>query len=98
MPRWRSKSLMAMHWARSDAARAVHDRVVEEGLRRLKGAYDDEDTRLSRAYVEEFGRLPDPGEIEREVSAQVKAWADSNQFFVEKMAEYYNQALEKFRP
>jgi hypothetical protein len=91
------KVLMAIHFARSYAARAMHDRLAAQTL----SDYDERmrhNAQLKSLYRREQGRDPEPGEVEGLAAEIWGRHQATNKLFVDTMSRAHNFAVERFRP
>lgn len=91
------KVLAVIHWARSYAIRLVHDRVVAEVTEGAARAFPLSEP-LLRRYREQYGTVPPDGYIAAIVRERMAELVRTNLEFVERMASFYNQAMDHFAP
>ena len=90
------KVLAAIHFPRSYALREVFDRIFAEY--RTAPTKGMNLPRLEHAFEEQFGYRPSRDELDGLVGKHLDGWHRANVFFVERMAEAHNKALDKLRP
>ena len=91
------KCLVAMLWARSYATRATSDRVRQTTAAE-RGPQLKTSPKVRAAFKTDFGRDPDPGEIEAHVDRRVREFVSANKFYVDQVVRFYNQAVKHFTP
>lgn len=87
------KILIALHYARSFAAREMHDRIADETLTTFV-ADMRELAELQRLFELEYGRAAVEGELESLAEQQWAARRSTNQMFVESIAKGFNTGLD----
>lgn len=87
------KILISLHYARSFAAREMHDRIADETLATFVSDMSDL-AELKRLFLLEYGREPFTGELESLAEEQWTARRSTNQMFVESIARGFNTGLD----
>jgi hypothetical protein len=90
------KTLAAVHFVRSYAARALFDRILADHEVARFEVWPD-DPKLVAAFRMQYGRTPVEGEIAERARALFEEHFGTNAFFVERVASLYNQAIQKLR-
>lgn len=92
-----AKALMATHWTRGYAMREWATTAFGEYVEEHKRLQAD-NPKLLRAFVHDFGRQPEPGEVEAHIercAAELKA---SGHLDVDRMVRHYNYAMRYLEP
>ena len=92
-----AKVLAAVHLARSFAFELVWDRVWAATTKQRVDRVPANESLLA-AFLEDFGRDPEPGEIEGLMAGAAAEMRGTNALFVERMAAGHNRLLEWFAP
>lgn len=88
------KVLAALHLARSFRFRDIYESTVVARFAGPLAGMSAE--RLTAAFVEQYRRSPEPGELEALVTNHVQEWYRSNVFFVNELGEAHNKILAMF--
>lgn len=91
------KALMMTHWTRSYAMREVGDRIFKYAMEEHRVGLDD-DPKLLRAFENQFGRPPQPGEMVAHFDTNADDLKTSNRLDVQRMVRHYNKGMKYLDP